>query len=137
VPRARAGELGLSEITGRPLHYRGTLFDRVHGSLFISGGTRVGFPGESIYGPSFPNESFRVAFNQAGVLGMRNDSAHGNKCRFFITLAPVPHLNGQCVGFGRVLEGWEVVKGLQVCARPHALSRARALACAHVSRSLA
>ena len=35
---------------------------------------------------------------------------NSNRTQFFITIAPAPHLNGKHTIFGRVVEGFEVVK---------------------------
>ncbi len=38
----------------------------------------VAAQGESIYGPQFDDENFKVAFSKRGILGMANNGIHSN-----------------------------------------------------------
>eukprot|EP00906_Rhabdomonas_costata_P027050 RCo038477 len=67
---------------------------------------------ESIYGPSFDDENFNVAYDQPGVLGMANSGPNTNGSQFFITTQAAPWLKGRCVAFGRVISGMDVVYAL-------------------------
>ena len=44
--------------------------------------------------PTFNDENFVLQFSERGVLGMTNGGVHKNAAQFFITMKPLPHLNG-------------------------------------------
>jgi peptidylprolyl isomerase len=69
-----------------------------------------GTGGESIYGQVFADESFIVPHDEPGMLSMANFGPNSNSSQFFVTTAGATHLDGKHVVFGRVLEGYEVVK---------------------------
>jgi cyclophilin family peptidyl-prolyl cis-trans isomerase len=102
--------------------YEGTRFHRLIPNSMIEGGdpnTRAGAteaPGSG--GPGyriadeFDREGARRHF--AGSLGMANTgSAHSAGSRFYITFEPAPDLNAGHTVFGRVVNGMEVVRGLE------------------------
>lgn len=71
-------------------------------------GTGLGGPGYA-----FENEvSEELSFDRAGVIGMANAGPDTNGSQFYITLAPVPHLDGGYTIFGQVIEGMEVAESL-------------------------
>lgn len=72
-----------------------------------------GTGGQSIYGPSFPDENFKISFNKPYLLAMANAGPDTNGSQFFITFKETPWLNGHHVVFGEVIEGLEVVKMLE------------------------
>ncbi|OWZ23184.1 Peptidyl-prolyl cis-trans isomerase [Phytophthora megakarya] len=57
----------------------------------------------------FPDESFAISHNAAGILSMANSGPHTNGSQFFITLAPQPWLDRHKVAFGRVVSGWRTI----------------------------
>jgi cyclophilin family peptidyl-prolyl cis-trans isomerase len=99
------------------LHYKGTRFHRVIKGFCIQGGqtfeTEDGDGGESIYGGFFEDENLRVKFDRPGMLGMANGGPDMNGSQFFITTCKADHLSHQCVGFGELLDGYQVVKALE------------------------
>ncbi|KAM6405596.1 putative inactive peptidyl-prolyl cis-trans isomerase-like 6 isoform 4-T4 [Pluvialis apricaria] len=102
---------------GRELTYKNSLFHRLVNNGWIQGGdiiTGNGDEGESIYGPTFEDESFSVRHKGRGVLGMANKGRHSNGSQFYITLQPAPYLDKKYVAFGQLIEGTEVLQRLEV-----------------------
>ncbi|XP_030628782.1 putative inactive peptidyl-prolyl cis-trans isomerase-like 6 [Chanos chanos] len=110
------GEAGLSQ-TGLMLCYKGSVFHRVVPNGWIQGGdispAGKGNGGESIYGPTFEDESFAVSHTKRGILGMANQGCHSNSSQFYITLQPALWMDRKFVAFGQVAEGSEVLKRLE------------------------
>ncbi|NWH56402.1 PPIL6 protein, partial [Geococcyx californianus] len=101
---------------GRELTYKTSLFHRIVKNGWIQGGdiiTGKGDGGESIYGPTFEDESFSVSHKGRGVLGMANKGRHSNGSQFYITLQPAPYLDKKHVAFGQLIEGTEVLQRLE------------------------
>lgn len=106
------GERGVGELTGRPLTLKGTTFHRIVDGMCVQGGDiegSDGFGGESVYGGEFNDENFTIKHDAAGIVSMGNQGPNSNTSQFFITLAPSPHLDGENVAFGRVVEGMELI----------------------------
>jgi peptidylprolyl isomerase len=101
-------------------YYNTTIFHRVIEGFMIQGGdpTGTGFGGASIWGKPFENEfKPNVMFNSGGILAMANKGFNpSNGSQFFITVRPVPQLNGGYTIFGYVNEGFEVVKKINKVA---------------------
>ncbi|WP_367185234.1 peptidylprolyl isomerase [Thermoflexus sp.] len=72
-------------------------------------GTGFGGPGYTI--PDEITETLK--FDAPGMVGMLNAGPDTNGSQFFITMAPLPQLNGRYTLFGRVVEGLEVVRALR------------------------
>ncbi|XP_021174607.2 probable inactive peptidyl-prolyl cis-trans isomerase-like 6 isoform X1 [Fundulus heteroclitus] len=112
------GERGLSQ-SGLPLHYKGSQFHRIVPNGWVQGGDispgSKGNGGESIYGPTFEDESFAVSHSKRGILGMANNGPHSNGSQFYITLQPAPWMDKTYVAFGfvQVVEGVDVLKNLE------------------------
>ncbi|KAM6915757.1 putative inactive peptidyl-prolyl cis-trans isomerase-like 6 [Xenentodon cancila] len=110
------GEKGLS-LHGLPLCYKGSLFHRIVPNGWVQGGDispgSKGDGGESIYGPTFEDESFTVSHSKRGILGMANKGPHTNGSQFYITLQPTPWMDRTYVAFGQVVEGFNVLKKLE------------------------
>lgn len=111
------GEKGTGEATGKPLHYKGTIFHRVITDFMLQGGdfeNADGTGGESIYGSKFDDEDLTsFKHDSPGLLSMANSGPNTNGSQFFITTVPTPHLDGKHVVFGKVIKGLGIVQDLQ------------------------
>jgi len=72
-----------------------------------------GTGGESIYGPKFADENFKLKHTQKGLLSMANAGKNTNGSQFFLTFAPTSHLNGVHVVFGKVEKGYEICEKVE------------------------
>ncbi len=94
--------------------YDGLIFHRVISGFMIQGGcpdgTGTGGPGYSIKGEFSANGFKNDLIHSRGVLSMARamdmDSAGS---QFFLMHKDSPHLDGQYAGFGKVVEGMDVV----------------------------
>jgi len=85
--------------------YDGVFFHRVMKDFVAQAGDPSGY-GAVGPGYTFANETDNdLVYDEAGVLGMANSGVDNNGSQFFITLAPVPDLNGGYTIFGKVAEG--------------------------------
>jgi cyclophilin family peptidyl-prolyl cis-trans isomerase len=110
------GERG-SDVDGVKLSYRNCPIHRIVPSGWIQTGDIVNGSGNnsrSSYGKNIEDESFSVEFNDArgGVLGYASSGPHTNGSQFFITLGPCDWMNCTKVGFGQVIQGYDVLHRL-------------------------
>jgi cyclophilin family peptidyl-prolyl cis-trans isomerase len=108
----------------RMLGYRGTLVHRIVRGGWIQCGdvtlreedgdtptSRGDGKPRSLYGSTFPDESFSIAHDDVGIVSMANDGVpHTNASQFFITLAQLPSLDRKKVAFGRVVAGLATIQ---------------------------
>ena len=115
-----AGSAGRAKGSGVPLHYRGSRLHRLVRGAFLQGGDFVfsnGAGGESIWGGKFKDEAKALGkLDARGLLCMSNDGKNSNGSQFFVTLAPLPKLNGKHVVFGRLVEGAGVLDAIEAVA---------------------
>ena len=95
--------------------YNGKTFHRVIPDFMIQGGCPQGT------GTGGPGYQFRDEINDEklvrGVLAMANAGPNTNGSQFFIVTAPAtPWLDGAHTGFGRVVEGEDVLEALGTTA---------------------
>ena len=120
-----AGDLpAKADEKGEPLrmHYKDTTMFRIVKDGWIQGGDisntgtmKAGHGGTSIFGPSFPDESYDIAHSCEGILGMANNGPHTNKSQFYITAATNTWMDSRFVAFGRVIEGMDHVRTIHAC----------------------
>eukprot|EP00041_Stephanoeca_diplocostata_P017278 m.344736 g.344736 ORF g.344736 m.344736 type:complete len:455 (-) comp20649_c0_seq2:262-1626(-) len=110
------GERGISSESGKRLHYLGAPFHRIIKGFMIQGGDFTdgnGTGGESIYGRTFPDETFVLKHDKPYLLSMANRGKNTNSSQFFITTVPCPHLDMKHCVFGKVVDGVSVIEMLE------------------------
>lgn len=98
--------------------YNGLTFHRVVKDFVIQGGDKVGDgtgdAGYTIKGEFSQNGFINELSHKEGILSMArsidNDSA---SCQFFIVTGEATYLDGKYAGFGKVIEGMDIVNRIQ------------------------
>ncbi len=101
-------------------YYDGICFHRVIFGFMIQGGdpkgVGTGGPGYSIKGEFTSNGFKNNLKHERGVISMaRSMMPNSAGSQFFIMHRTSPHLDGQYAGFGKVIEGIEVVDEIATC----------------------
>lgn len=78
--------------------------------------TGTGTGGESIWGKNFDDEILPDGhtFDEPGMVGMANNGTNSNASQFFITTQKAPFLNGKHTCWGKVLEGMENIRRMEL-----------------------
>lgn len=101
--------------------YNGLIFHRVISGFMIQGGDPqgrgTGGPGYGIPGEFSQNGFKNDLRHDRGVLSMaRSQNPNSAGSQFFIMHRNSPHLDGAYAGFGKVLEGLDVVDEIASCS---------------------
>lgn len=100
--------------SGVAFHFQNTVVHRVVENGWFQCGDIVdgsGLNSVSSTGNPIEDECFSVDFSdeKGGVLGYVSSGPHSNGSQFFITMGPCAFMNNNKVGFGRVLQGYDVL----------------------------
>ncbi|XP_061376394.1 peptidyl-prolyl cis-trans isomerase CYP95-like isoform X1 [Gastrolobium bilobum] len=110
------GERGVSQNSGKSLHYKGSFFHHIVKGSIVRGGdfvNRNGTGGESIYGSKFPDESPRLKHDAPGLLSMAITDRDTLGSHFIITLKADHHLDRKHVVFGKLVQGHNILKKIE------------------------
>jgi cyclophilin family peptidyl-prolyl cis-trans isomerase len=95
--------------------YDGLTFHRVVPNFVVQGGDPMGNGSGGSEKTIKLEVSPKLKHDAAGVVAMaRRNDPNSASCQFYITLAPVDYLDMQYAVFGKVVEGLDVVKKLEM-----------------------
>jgi cyclophilin family peptidyl-prolyl cis-trans isomerase/protein-disulfide isomerase len=93
--------------------FDGNAFHRVTPGKYVQTGDPTG---TGLGGPGYflPDEiDHNLDFNQSGIVALTSTGPNTNGSQFFITLSPLPELNGTRTVFGRVVKGLDLFLDLE------------------------
>jgi len=102
--------------------YNGIVFHRIIDGFMAQGGCPYG-QGHGGSGQNIVCETIDNGWEQntlkhtPGVISMAHAGTNTGSSQFFLMLGDAPYLDGKHAGFGRVIEGFEVVEALQMVPR--------------------
>jgi len=111
-----------SPLFEKPLHFKDSKLHRVQRGFGVQGGDIIsgdGEGGESIYGSTFPDESFINRRVRPGSVLMANSGPDTNTSQFFILTSKDPDQNWLAqsrVVFGQVRSGMQVLRQIELAA---------------------
>jgi cyclophilin family peptidyl-prolyl cis-trans isomerase len=114
APKAVRNFLDMTGCEDPKLCYKGARFHRVIADFIIQGGDvslGTGFGTTNTYGRPFGDDPYALILmhDQPGLLLAANAGPDCNGGQFVVTLSPAPHLNGNHVVMGKVLEGMATI----------------------------
>lgn len=117
APKAVRNFVEMSACKDPKLCYKGTRFHRVVPDFLVQGGDVLfgtGLGIANIYGRPYSDDPYSLVLmhDQAGLLLAANAGLDSNGGQFVVVLTPAPHLNGNHMIMGRVLEGLEHVEAI-------------------------
>lgn len=102
--------------------YVHTNFHTIIPGFMVQGGDtehQNGRGGISIYGRNMKDENFTVKHTHKGMMGMANMGPDTNGSQFYITQRPTPWLDDEHVVFGKLVDGFNVLKMMdEKCGDP-------------------
>ncbi|KAL8157513.1 uncharacterized protein LOC141674211 [Apium graveolens] len=120
------GSKGISKISGKRLHYKGSTFHRIIPGVMCHGGNFTlhdGSGGESVHGSDkFLSENFVKKHTGPGILSMVNTDKGADGSQFFICTTKTDWLDGKQVAFGQVLQGMDVIEAMECVGLPDGLT---------------
>jgi len=96
--------------------YDGCIFHRVIKTFCCQTGdpTNTGTGGTSIWGRPFKDEiDSTLKHSKRGILAMATARPNENQSQFYITFAPLPHLNSRATIFGHVIDGMDTLADIE------------------------
>lgn len=92
--------------------YKGSEISHILKHVMMGGGV-AGESRSAFETRYFADEAFLIPHAQPGLLSMANSGVDTNGSVFYVTLLPAPHLDGRCVAFGRVADGFDTLLKIQ------------------------
>jgi len=110
--------------------YKGTSFFRIIPGFMCQGGdwvTNNGANSNSVFSRKFIDENFKLKHDGPGTLSMANSGPNTNGSQFFITFQATPWLDGKNVVFGKMVEGFDVLKLMEAAGSKDGLPTKRVI----------